>query len=766
MSFDAERLYSLLPAVYRLRDEEMGGVLKVLLTVISEQAAVFEEDIAQLYDDHFIETCADWAVPYIGDLVGARGLDARITAKFSQRAQVANTLAYRRRKGTAAVLEQLAHDVTGCDSKVVEFFQLLATTQYLNHLRPQNLWSPDLRNREPLQNLNTPFESIAHTADVRSIAKLRGKFNIPNIGIFLWRLHSYSLTDSPAFQVDDRRYIFNPLGRDTVLYNLPKTEEAITHLAEKINVPMPLEKELLQGSLEAYYGRDLSFSIKVGGVPIWDTDIGVPIQDAICVGDLRDWTRISNDKTIIDPTLGRIYFDKKPEGLVQVTYHYAFSEDMGGGEYDRLASFDLELKPVNRVGCPLFPVPTENTAFNKIQDALNCLENNGSVEIADSGTYYESLSINALGGKKIEMRADDKCRPTIFLRTESEFGELRIQGDENSEVTLNGLTIADGPLRVSGSLSRLRLNHCTIVPGLNLPFDVTSQDTNRPGLIIDSEDTIVEIDRCITGSIETAPGAQVQISNSIVDAQSEHSMAFSGAYVFSWKKIPGKDEGRLVDFLTKKFGIDWVKKAKIGKIGMGTTVKVSGEKNSLSLKLNDKNTKVILEIDDLRRDEYIAKMEKDEINIYSGAYGSIAGGVLRVENCTIIGRVHSAQLNASNSLFLAEDEDGNESIFVENRQKGCVRFSYLPLKAKVGRRHRCLPEDKAIEPQFTSRSYGQPGYCQLTQSCASEIRQGADDGSEMGAFHNLFQAQRETNLRLRLNEYLRLGLEAGIFYVS
>jgi len=36
----------------------------------------------------------------------------------------------------------------------------------------------------------------------------------------------------------------------------------------------------------------------------------------------------------------------------------------------------------------------------------------------------------------------------------------------------------------------------------------------------------------------------------------------------------------------------------------------------------------------------------------------------------------------------------------------------------------------------------------------------------MGAFHQLFQPQRETNLRIRLDEYLRVGLEAGIFYPS
>jgi hypothetical protein len=67
---------------------------------------------------------------------------------------------------------------------------------------------------------------------------------------------------------------------------------------------------------------------------------------------------------------------------------------------------------------------------------------------------------------------------------------------------------------------------------------------------------------------------------------------------------------------------------------------------------------------------------------------------------------------------------------------------------------------------FTSLQYGDPGYCQLSQLCSVFIRQGADDEAEIGAFHNLYQPQREQNLRTRLNEYLRFGLEAGIFYAS
>src|SRR5262249_7187178 len=74
MSFDAQKLYELLPAIYRMRDAEEGEPLRSLLTVIADKVGMLEEDLEQFYDDQFIETCNDWVVPYIGDLIGYRSL--------------------------------------------------------------------------------------------------------------------------------------------------------------------------------------------------------------------------------------------------------------------------------------------------------------------------------------------------------------------------------------------------------------------------------------------------------------------------------------------------------------------------------------------------------------------------------------------------------------------------------------------------------------------------------------------------------------------
>src|SRR5437867_1267669 len=188
MSFDQETLYNLLPAVYRIRDLDYreNGVadgtdtatpkmpLQALLGVIAEQIAVLEENFEQLYDDQFIETCAEWVVPYIGDLIGYRTLHGVVPKLVSRRAEVAHTIGFRRRKGTAAMLEQLARDVTGWDARAVEFFMLLGWTQYMNHVRPDTWCAPDLREWELLERLNTPFDRIVHTVEVRRIATGRG----------------------------------------------------------------------------------------------------------------------------------------------------------------------------------------------------------------------------------------------------------------------------------------------------------------------------------------------------------------------------------------------------------------------------------------------------------------------------------------------------------------------------------------------------------------------------------------------------------------
>ncbi len=188
-----ERIYQLLPAIYRLRDADQGEPLRALLGVIEGELERVEADIAGLYDNWFIETCDEWVVPYIGDLLGVRPIRPVPSAGVSARAYVANTIAYRRRKGTAVVLEQLARDVTGWPARAVELFQRLATTQHMNHVRLAPAFTASVRDAALAELADGPFEPFAHTAEVRRAATRGGRFNIPNVGLYLWRLSSYRL---------------------------------------------------------------------------------------------------------------------------------------------------------------------------------------------------------------------------------------------------------------------------------------------------------------------------------------------------------------------------------------------------------------------------------------------------------------------------------------------------------------------------------------------------------------------------------------------
>jgi len=142
-------------------------------------------------------------------------------------------------------------------------------------------------------------------------------------------------------------------------------------------------------------------------------------------------------------------------------------------------------------------------------------------------------------------------------------------------------------------------------------------------------------------------------------------------------------------------------------------------------------------------------------------------------------------LSASSCLFTGQ-------VSAIRRQEGCVRFSHVPPGSTTPRRYRCQPDlaienelaeagaavtpaeaqvirervSSRIRPLFESLRYGDAGYGQLEARCPPELRTGAEDGAEMGAYQFLQQPQREANLRTALQEYLRFGLEARVFHVT
>jgi hypothetical protein len=141
--------------------------------------------------------------------------------------------------------------------------------------------------------------------------------------------------------------------------------------------------------------------------------------------------------------------------------------------------------------------------------------------------------------------------------------------------------------------------------------------------------------------------------------------------------------------------------------------------------------------------------------------------------CTVIGKVYASLLQLiSNCIFWAELSDADTAATpplwrapLWAARKGCVRFSYLPAGAITPRTYKCVVQGKGQpQPLIQSLRYGDPSYCKLFSVTDDAIRRGADDGGEMGAFHFVLAPLRETDLRIRMAEYMPVGLEFGLFY--
>jgi len=524
--YTKEKLYELLPAIYRQRDIQNGKPLEALLEIIAKEVEVLENDIACLYENHFIETCEEWVVPYIGDLVGARILrqvgNTTATSTISHRAWVANTIRYRQGKGTARILEQIARDVTGWNSYVVEFFQILSTTQNLNHLRLQNT-RIDVRDLDTLELLDTPFDTIPHTIDVRNITSRRGYHNIPNIGIFLWRLQAYEARNVPAFDLKQGRFTFSQLGYDIPLFNFPNTEatsnsitQSNTTADEEIKVPGLIRRFALYNHLENYYssrGREKSIKIMVDGKTV--------SADRIMVCDLEDWVhRPPSGEVALDPERGRISFplDEIPNEDVHVTYYYGFSGELGGGFYQR-PELKLMLLPEVKT-YTISKIKLESEAFPLIEDATSQWEVDGKPDaifrILDSEFYEIPPVLSLPENRTVAILSAQKQRPAIRVKKEDEEEESTLEitgGGDDSCLILDGLLL-DLRLRITEKLHDLKIHHCTLVPREEASISYEDEDPLH-----------VSLNRTICGSIlmkgsdAEKSESELKITDSIVDGR-------------------------------------------------------------------------------------------------------------------------------------------------------------------------------------------------------------------------------------------------------
>ncbi|SRR6266436_627884 len=718
----ADKLWNLIPVIYRSVDTEtfgLRGPLRELVDRVGAHAAVVRRSVDRLWEDQSIETCDDWVIPYIADLL-ATNLVASLDAR-GQRLDVAKTIYYRRRKGTLGILEEIAHDITGWDARVVEFFRRLGRTRHNFDPEiglpsqtddpdgnqtlqlaegiigrwtdtPMGGWA-DLRNAYgagqaqspfgiyPVSKAPSAFDEYFHTADFRAGKGRSGWYNLPKLGVFLWRLQSFAVDfTTPVADTTCAGYFsFDPTGREIPLFALSVRSFGTDWVSpQEWQLPTPISTPLLTVALANPASQPLYAALDPDGMTPHGNALGVftlPGSQFELIPSTAVTTfpipPKSNPEIMIFPEVGKFKMLSALDGPPFVTYSYGFPSTIGAGAYDRR----LLGQPTP---APPSPVTTVTGGGAGLVAPLAAVAPIATVQINDSLTYISVSDVANIRAVTVSTESTKRA----LIRTTPQVKEWAFTGaDDQSALVLDGLFISGTDIILKGIFETVTLRCCTLDPGTavdgvgTLAKAVDGRDLVPCHLWIEAEINQLIVDRCILGPIQTRAKGEIQ-----------------------------------------------------------------------TLAATDSIVQALLAID-------------HTVNLTDGK--------VQLSRCSILGPAKMHRLYASECIL-------DDKVTVEDVQDGCVRFSAWSTGSVLPRQYESVQIDPGA-PLFTSRNFGQPGYCQLQAGVdnavmsgapGASISAGAQDGSEMGAYARDKNPIKERSLLIKYQEFMPLGLAPVVIYVT
>jgi len=789
-SYYAERLWQLLPGVYRTLDQSAPGTagpLRELVDRIGAQVAVARRGIDRLWADQSIETCDDWVIPYIGDLLDTAlvsSLDVR-----GQRLDVANTIHYRRRKGTVEVLEELASAITGHTAHVVEGFRRLARSRHgLDPGVGANAYPGgylDLRNAHAATLVDTPFDEAFHQLDVRANAP----FTIDKLLVFLWRLRSFTVAASTPVPVPGcagLAYGADPTGREIPLFlpapPVPDDFAGTWTSAAEWEVPGRLTTSL--ADLMASAGADPAFALS-----------GAQLA-------------------ALYPEIGRFATSASPAGALTISYSYAFASMIGAGPYDRtqLADPPLAVAPVQ---------PAVTGGGSALQTALATAPGTGTVVVGDSLTY---TAVAAVGSSAepitaVVCQAGAEQRPVLRIPAAS--GPWVLTGAPGAALVLDGLLLSGVDLVLRGAFASVRITGCTLDPGtaatgaaagaspLATAIDGVGLSPARvfieadPGATAPTSSGVqsLTIDHCVLGPVRTRYGGAIEtlaISDSIVQAiPTTTGAAYTAADVYD-PVLLARGLMTAADPLAAAIAAQLPAPAKTALTTLAGEALSAAEAALDPAILTGLNALVAQttpiydpaaypsvtcgpQTASLAATAVAGTLDANDLALlnrrlldaaFPVALGlaalAVADADVTLERVTVIGPAAVHRLTGVDSIL-----SGGLTV-VDDVQTGCVRYSAVTGASRLPRQYRCavLDADAAI---LQSADYGDPAYGQLVDgvdaaivggAAGASIAAGGENGSEMGALASEMEPVNEAALALKLAEYMPIGLTPVVVHVT
>jgi hypothetical protein len=796
----ANRLWNLLPAIYRTLDvgptPGSAGPLRELVNRIGAQAAVVRRSVDRLGENQSIETCDDWAIPYIGDLVATRLVSCLDAA--AQRIDVAKTIYYRRRAGTVGVLEELAADIASRDARVVEFFRRMSRTRHqfdppLSYQIENQNDGPvgftgntleiaegligaysntpaggfaDLRNPYAASNTGSAFDEYFYTADLRTGGQTLGHFNIRNLGVFIWWLQAFPISAATPVSNGAKSpaqpcFTFDPTGRDIQLFAYSQRVAGATSWGEHWISPDEWElqvaiREILWQTVPnelystAFSPQSFSVGMLAGG-----TGAALPL------------TQLS-----IHPETGRFSFvGDVPEGELAVCYNFGLLSEIGAGGYNNSILSELTLPDTTAT------VIGGNSANPDLNKVLKAVATDANVEIADSQTYAgPTQTLSVANGSTVAVCALSGQRP-VFRWTGAAPQTWTITGnaaDSGSPtvLVLEGILLQGADIVLQGGFDSVYLRMMTLDPGTSgvtppspAPILGTAIDglPLRPStLYIEGTVTNLVLERCIVGPIRTRYGGAIQqltASDSILQSIPTHLVPTTGQLI----KPTIFDPASLAVSLQNQSNA-LAKKAVLGATALDDALQHYDGLEPSKI-LIDEMTAAI---------EQFTPAEAEAawpLALADLALGFSTGAV-SLSRCTVMGPTYTHRLQASECIF-------DDLATVEDPQFGCVRFTAYAAGSGMHQPYRSVQVAPGAS-LFESRSFGQPEYARLlsdvdsnilaassgANDCSSStagegdlqtIVNGAQNGSEMGVYCLEGVPLKRRGLALKYEEYSPIG---------
>jgi len=153
--------------------------------------------------------------------------------------------------------------------------------------------------------------------------------------------------------------------------------------------------------------------------------------------------------------------------------------------------------------------------------------------------------------------------------------------------------------------------------------------------------------------------------------------------------------------------------------------------------------------------------QQSGLAIAGSGQSAAAARSVQLERVTVLGSILCDVLNASECLL-------DDIAIVNDQQSGCVRFTRFEMGSILPRRYRCIPDEnqaaacngalRCVAPVFNSKRFGRPDYAQLASACPNVILTAGEDQGEIGIFAGTQNTIRLRNLKIKLQEFMPVGL--------